>query len=56
MGKNFVQCAAGFGHVAALTNQGVMFTWGFNVYGQLGHGDYETRYTPEMLQYAGTGD
>lgn len=51
-----MQCAAGFGHVAALTNQGVLFTWGFNVYGQLGQGDYETRYTPEMVQYAASGD
>ena len=55
-GNNFVQCAAGFGHVAALTNQGTLFTWGFNVYGQLGHGDFETRYSPEVVQYASSGD
>lgn len=55
-GRSFVQCAAGFGHVAALTNQGDLFTWGFNVYGQLGLGDFETRYSPELVQYGATGD
>lgn len=26
-------CAAGFGHTMALTQDGDLFTWGFNVYG-----------------------
>ena len=31
--------AAGFGHTAAITEDGSLFTWGFNVFGQLGIGE-----------------
>lgn len=41
-----VSCSAGFGHTACLTESGDLFTWGFNIYGQLGHGDQKTRWYP----------
>ena len=42
-------CSAGFGHTACLTESGELFTWGFNIYGQLGHGDKKTRWYPEKV-------
>jgi Regulator of chromosome condensation (RCC1) repeat/IPT/TIG domain len=47
--------SAGFGHSAALSNRGEMYTWGFNSYGQTGHGDKETHWYPELLEQDCTG-
>ena len=44
-----VSCAAGFGHTACLTESGDLYTWGFNIYGQLGLGDKKTRWYPEKV-------
>lgn len=44
-----VSCSAGFGHTACLTESGALYTWGFNIYGQLGHGDQKTRWFPERV-------
>jgi alpha-tubulin suppressor-like RCC1 family protein len=44
-----VSCSAGFGHTAALTESGELYTWGFNIYGQLGLGDKKTRWFPERV-------
>jgi alpha-tubulin suppressor-like RCC1 family protein len=33
----------------ALTNEGNLFAWGFNVYGQLGTQDKSTRWYPEQI-------
>lgn len=49
--RNFVQCAAGYGHSAALTEEGLLFVWGFNVYGQLGLGNFESQWSPVQVQY-----
>lgn len=45
-----VACSAGFGHTACLTETGDLYTWGFNIYGQLGLGDKKTRWYPERVQ------
>jgi alpha-tubulin suppressor-like RCC1 family protein len=42
-------CSAGYGHTAALSEQGELFMWGFNVYGQLGTGDKKTRWFPYKI-------
>jgi alpha-tubulin suppressor-like RCC1 family protein len=44
--KKFVVIAAGFNHAAALRNDGTIWTWGYNGYGQLGIGNYNNRYSP----------
>lgn len=44
--NNFVQCSAGYGHSAALTQDGRLYTWGFNNYGQTGHVSNETYWHP----------
>jgi alpha-tubulin suppressor-like RCC1 family protein len=48
-----VSCSAGYGHTAALTSDNRLFTWGFNVYGQLGQGleDTKTRWFPEEVRF-----
>jgi len=42
-------CSAGFGHTVCLTEGGDLFTWGFNIYGQLGQGDMKTRWEPVQV-------
>jgi alpha-tubulin suppressor-like RCC1 family protein len=45
-----ISVSAGFGHTAALTDEGEIFVWGFNVYGQLGIGDKKTRWFPVRVE------
>ena len=40
---------AGAGHSGVLTDEGRLFVWGLNNYGQLGLGDLETRWFPEVI-------
>lgn len=47
--QRVVACSAGFGHSAALTEDGDLYTWGFNIYGQLGVGDQKTRVYPQRI-------
>lgn len=47
--QSVVACSAGFGHSACLTQSGDLYTWGFNIYGQLGLGDKATRWFPERV-------
>jgi alpha-tubulin suppressor-like RCC1 family protein len=42
--------AAGFKHSLALDNQGKLYTWGENDFGQLGFGDYEDRTIPTLIK------
>ena len=44
--ENVVSVSAGFGHTACITEHGDLYTWGFNVYGQLGLGDMESKWFP----------
>jgi alpha-tubulin suppressor-like RCC1 family protein len=43
-----VSCGAE--HCTALTTKGEIFTWGLNFKGQLGTGDFENRYEPEIIE------
>jgi RCC1 and BTB domain-containing protein len=51
-GKNVVKVFASNGceHVIALTNNGKVYTFGFNVKGQLGHGDQNSLSIPKMVE------
>ena len=40
---------AGGWHSAVRLENGNVMTWGFNKYGQLGHGTYETEWTPRVV-------
>ena len=44
-----VKISAGFSHSAAIDENGRLFTWGNNKYGQLGVGDYLTRRYPTQV-------
>ncbi len=44
-----IMIAAGYGHTLALTKKGDLYTFGFNIKGQLGVGDRFTRFKPEKL-------
>lgn len=37
------------GVALVLTRQGTLYSWGYNDFGQLGHGDYKERATPERI-------
>jgi alpha-tubulin suppressor-like RCC1 family protein len=45
----FKQCAAGYGHSAAITTDGRLFVWGFNVYGQAGCPSKKTVWLPRQV-------
>lgn len=45
--------AAGAEHAVLLDNGGQMFTWGKNIFGQLGLGDRERRLVPELVKVPG---
>lgn len=46
---NITQVAVGTAHAAALTSEGLVFSWGSNNHGQLGHGDLLTRSNPQVV-------
>jgi len=48
---SFKSVAAGFGYTLALSEDGVIFTWGLNCKAQLGVGDKKTRYKPSKLAH-----
>ena len=41
------QFSCGWQHSLALTPNGFAFSWGLNVFGQLGLGDFVDRYEPQ---------
>jgi len=41
--------ACGFGHAAAVTRKGALFTWGWGTDGCLGQGDKGSRYAPTLV-------
>jgi hypothetical protein len=48
--ENCIMIRVGREHIIALTEDGSVFTWGNNEYGQLGNGTNESRDTPEKIQ------
>lgn len=49
-GGEIKQIAAGDSHTCALRNDGKVFCWGYNNYGQLGDGSTEPRYVPSEVR------
>ena len=45
-GAKFKEVCCGWGHTMALTEEGDLYSWGLNPYGQLGIGDTKPRYEP----------
>ncbi|XP_046385800.1 uncharacterized protein LOC124155755 [Ischnura elegans] len=48
--EQVVQVSAGQYHSMALTDDGRVYTWGWGVYGQLGHGNVEDCTVPTLVQ------
>jgi hypothetical protein len=46
-----VDASANFENSAALKNDSSAYTWGFNQYGNLGHGDQLDKSTPQLLPF-----
>jgi len=44
-----VSVSVGFGFGVALSNQGYIYSWGHNDFGQLGTGDYDIKTTPQVM-------
>jgi len=53
-GTNWKQVACGFNHTAAIKTDGTLWTWGNNVFGQLGVDDTNIRLTPVTTFAGGT--
>ncbi|TWP07909.1 hypothetical protein EUA76_02430 [TM7 phylum sp. oral taxon 350] len=53
-GKTIVQVAAGADHSLALDNDGALYAWGSNAYGQLGNGTTTNSSVPVAVKIAGT--
>lgn len=49
VGRKIVKVSAGKEHVVALSDDGKVFTWGNNAYGQLGVGDLNNRTIPTKI-------
>jgi len=47
--KNVVSLSTGDFHTLAITKSGAVYSWGANECGQLGTGDYESRYEPTEI-------
>ena len=48
-GETITDVSLGYGHSAAITSEGRVFTWGINAYGMLGDGTITKRYTPTEI-------
>jgi len=44
------EVSCGWQHTLALSIQGFVFAWGLNINGQLGHGDYDDRNVPTLIE------
>jgi alpha-tubulin suppressor-like RCC1 family protein len=49
--KRFVDVFSGGMQHYALTENGEVWSWGYNNYGQLGHGDTANRAQPKRIEY-----
>eukprot|EP01017_Pseudomicrothorax_dubius_P024431 TRINITY_DN2595_c0_g3_i3.p1 TRINITY_DN2595_c0_g3~~TRINITY_DN2595_c0_g3_i3.p1 ORF type:complete len:623 (-),score=139.19 TRINITY_DN2595_c0_g3_i3:74-1942(-) len=50
LGKRVQALSCGWGHTAAITDDGQLFTWGYGGEGQLGLGGSESQYEPQRVQ------
>lgn len=46
-----IQIAVGLDHTLAINEAGYLWTWGSGKGGKLGHGDFEDRYVPKMVDF-----
>ncbi|NBP58650.1 chromosome condensation regulator RCC1, partial [bacterium] len=53
-GTNWKQVAGGFKHTTAIKTDGTLWTWGYNVYGQLGDNTLGSKLTPITTFAGGT--
>ncbi len=53
-GTNWKQLSAGGAHTAAIKTDGTLWTWGYNLYGELGVNDTTNRSTPVTTFSGGT--
>ena len=51
-GERMTTVYCGFKHVVAKSSLGKIFTWGWGLKGQLGHGSYESEYLPRHVHLA----
>ena len=49
VGVKAKELSCGYDHIAVYTEDGHMYTFGWGEYGQLGHGDRETKYSPQLV-------
>jgi hypothetical protein len=54
--KIVVQISAGYRHSAAVTDDGLLYTWGEGDFGRLGHGDSQSRFIPTLVKELNGGD
>lgn len=52
-GKCIVTISAGYRHSAAVTEDGILYTWGEGDFGRLGHGDGQSRDVPTAVKDIG---
>lgn len=45
-----IRVACGWRHTISVSSSGALYTYGWNKYGQLGHGDFEDRLVPHKLE------
>ena len=50
-GIHVVDVVAGQYHSMALTSTGKVYTWGWGIHGQLGHGTCDNEYYPRLLEF-----
>nr|XP_023021233.1 uncharacterized protein LOC111509680 isoform X1 [Leptinotarsa decemlineata] len=46
-----IDLSAGQYHSVALTSSGKVYTWGWGIHGQLGHGNCDNEFFPKLLQF-----
>lgn len=49
-GERIYSIECGFRHSIARSTLGKVYTWGWNKYGQLGHGDFDSELSPRLLK------
>ena len=50
VGKKFIAVSAGYNYSFAIDEDGKLYAWGYNAYGQLGDGTTDTRYAPVPIK------